>query len=192
MAVGTGTPPEGPLDRRVFRIDGGSAAQPGRDRGPGRRGLAHAADGPSVPGGSPRAAGASSTGWPGRWSPSTRARWRRTRRRWPSATGCWREGGRTRRGSPGSKTRWRATRLPSTAARAALVARLNAAVLGGAAAPFPAARLALAVPDRRAAGARARRWRSRTGCARPLAAGRDARRPGRFGGDRRPPRRHGR
>ena len=85
------------------------AAQPGGDRRPCGGRVAHAADGPPVPGGHVRAAAASSTGWCGRWNPATRARSRRTTPPWRSATGCWRMGGPIRAGLPGWRMRWRGT-----------------------------------------------------------------------------------
>ena len=92
--IGTGTLPDGPPDRRVFRLDGATPRSQARDRRARCSGMADAADGPAVPGGA-RAAAASSTGWSGRWSPATPARSRRTMPPWHSATGCWRRAARS-------------------------------------------------------------------------------------------------
>ena len=48
--IGTGTPPEGPADRRVFRLDGAAPRSQAEIAGAGGDGVADAADGPAVAG----------------------------------------------------------------------------------------------------------------------------------------------
>lgn len=144
-AVGTGTPPEGPLDRRIFRVDGAAprsqaeiAARvaavwltPQMDRlfleGPSgrRRFLDRLAW--SLEPFHAREVAAHETAMAERNRLLARGR----------ADPGWLDGLEDAMARHG---------VAITAARAALVRRLNAAVLGGAAAPFPAARLALLCP----------------------------------------------
>ncbi len=116
-AIGTGTPPDGPGDRRVFRLDGAAP-----------RSQAEIATRIAAVWLTPQMDRLFLEGLSGRrrfldrlvWAlePATRGRWRHTTRPWAAATGCWRTaapgepgmGRGTRPGWPGWRTRWRATR----------------------------------------------------------------------------------
>ena len=155
--IGTGTAPDGPSDRRVFRLDGAAPRNQAEHRGAGRHAvwltpqmerLFQDRRRPGV--------AASSTGWSTRSSRAMPARSRRTTPHWRSRNRLLAEGG----GDPG----WLAGledaiarhAVAATAARASLVARLNAALAAGIAAPFPAAAARPGLAHRRAAGGTAR------------------------------------
>ncbi len=164
LAIGTGSPPDGPADRRVFRLDGetprsqAAIAQrlaavwltPQMDRlfGEGASGRRRFLD---------RLVWALEPGHAREIAAHDTAMASRNR--------LLAQGGADPAWLAGLEDSMARHAVAAAAARPALVARLNATLAAGAAGAFPAARMTLAGPSRGPAGRSTRRSRWRTGCA---------------------------